>query len=59
MSGVVWVVGLGPVSDVRIRGTGGSPTPARSYRAVRAPVRFGASAINATRSRATASLSRT
>ena len=42
LSGVAWVVGLGPVSDVRIRGTGGSPTPARAYRAVRAPVRFGA-----------------
>ncbi len=44
MSGVQWVVGLGPVFDVRTRGTGGSPTPAREYRAVRAPVRFGAAA---------------
>ena len=43
LSGVAWVVGLGPVSDVRTRGTGGGPTPSRAYRAVRAPVRFGAS----------------
>jgi putative ABC transport system permease protein len=43
MSGVAWVVGLGPVNDVQTESTGGSPTPARTYRAVRAPVRFGAS----------------
>jgi putative ABC transport system permease protein len=43
MSGVAWVVGLGPVSDVRTSGVGGGPTPARSYRAVRAPVHFSAS----------------
>jgi putative ABC transport system permease protein len=42
LSGVAWVVGLGPVFDVRTRGTAGGPTPARAYRAVRAPVRFGA-----------------
>lgn len=42
LSGVKWVVGLGPVYDVRTRGRGGGPTPARAYRAVRAPVRFGA-----------------
>ncbi len=42
MSGVAWVVGLGPVSDVRTQSAVGSPTPVRAYRAVRAPVHFSA-----------------
>jgi putative ABC transport system permease protein len=41
MSGVAWVIGLGPVFDVRATDWAGDPTPARAYRAARAPVRFG------------------
>lgn len=40
LSGVVWVVGLGPVSDVR-NGLGVGPAPLRAIRAIRAPLRFG------------------
>jgi putative ABC transport system permease protein len=40
LDGVAWVVGLGPVFDVRIRRPVGGPTPVRAYRAVRAPVTF-------------------
>ncbi len=40
LDGVAWVVGLGPVFDVRNRQPGGGLTPVRSYRAVRAPVTF-------------------
>jgi putative ABC transport system permease protein len=40
LQGVEWVVGLGPVFDVRNREHAGAPTPVRSYRAVGAPVLF-------------------
>ncbi len=40
LEGVAWVVGLGPVFDVRHRSPGGEPTPVRSYAAVGAPVTF-------------------
>ena len=39
MEGVTWVVGLGPVSDVR-SGLGVGPAPLRAIRAIRAPVTF-------------------
>lgn len=38
LSGVAWVVGLGPTSDVRDRGGVGGPTPMRQVRQVRAPI---------------------
>jgi putative ABC transport system permease protein len=40
LEGVDWVLGLGPVGDVRNRQPAGGPTPVRAYRAVGAPVRF-------------------
>lgn len=40
LPGVEWVVGLGPVFDVRNRQPTGEPTPVRAYRAVGAPVAF-------------------
>jgi putative ABC transport system permease protein len=40
LSGVEWVVGLGPVFDVRARAPVGAPTPVRAYRATRAPLAF-------------------
>jgi putative ABC transport system permease protein len=40
LDGVAWVVGLGPVIDVRARTVAGEPTPARTYRSIGAPVRF-------------------
>lgn len=40
LDGVAWVLGLGPVSDVRNRRPTGQATPVRSYRAARAPVTF-------------------
>lgn len=43
LDGVAWVVGLGPVFDVRIREPGGGPAPVRAYRAVGAPVTFNGS----------------
>jgi len=43
LDGVAWVVGLGPVFDVRIREPGGGPTPVRAYRARGAPVTFSGS----------------
>jgi putative ABC transport system permease protein len=46
LAGVSWVVGLGPVFDVRARAPAGQPTPLRTFRAVRAPIslsRLGAS----------------
>jgi putative ABC transport system permease protein len=43
LEGVTWVVGLGPVSDVR-SGLGGGPAPLRAIRAIKAPVLFGHSA---------------
>lgn len=45
LGGVAWVVGLGPVSDVRNRKPAGETTPLRTYRAVRAPVVFSSSAV--------------
>lgn len=41
LSGVAWVVGLGPVSDVR-NGLGAGPAPLRAIRSIRAPLSFGA-----------------
>lgn len=41
LSGVDWVLGLGPAVDVRIRQGGGSPTPLRSFRTIRAPILLG------------------
>lgn len=43
LDGVAWVVGLGPVFDVRTRRPGGGPTPVRGYQAVGAPVTFSGS----------------
>jgi hypothetical protein len=37
LDGVAWVVGLGPVFDVRTRRTAGGPTPVRANRAAGAP----------------------
>lgn len=45
IAGVDWVVGLGPVSDVRNRATAGRPTPMRAYRGIRAPVLFSPTSI--------------
>jgi putative ABC transport system permease protein len=42
LSGITWVVGLGPVVDARNRATTGSATPARAYWAYGAPVSFDA-----------------
>lgn len=44
LSGVTWVLGLGPVEDVR-SGLGVGPAPLRAIRAVRAPVAFGTDRI--------------
>lgn len=38
LDGVAWVVGLGPVFDVRPRVPVGEPTPVRAYRGLRAPI---------------------
>lgn len=44
LAGVDWVLGLGPVSDVRNRTPSGDPTPMRVYRIANAPVGFGPAA---------------
>lgn len=41
LNGVAWVVGLGPVIDVRTRLQVGGAAPLRAIRAIRAPVAFG------------------
>ena len=40
LSGVAWVVGLGPVSDVRNSQPVGGPVPMRAYRGLGAPLTF-------------------
>jgi putative ABC transport system permease protein len=43
LTGVDWVVGLGPVSDIDNASQAGGPTPMRRYNGIRAPVLFGRS----------------
>jgi putative ABC transport system permease protein len=40
LEGVDWVIGLGPVQDVRVRAPVGQATPARGVVSVRAPVNY-------------------